>query len=567
MKILETLHSLPVAGIAAVAALLTACGGSNSLPSAAQLGEGPAHASPETACRGLEGMSIPSTEIGLPTKGALIASATFVKSGDADNGNGEYCKVLGNILPVDFYAGTIQFEADLPVHWNGKSVHFGGGGLDGAIPDTTRHAGSSFVFDGEAPGVPTPLARGYVTFGSDAGRQGGLGPASTFQNDETLGNYAGGHIKKTHDVAAFLMKKNYGKPAAHSYYVGGSGGGRQGLYAAQRYPADYDGIISTFPASNLTGLFLQMARVSQALMAPGGFISPDKGNFLTRVAMDRCDALDGVDDRLISNPGACTVDLAALRCPDGQDTGNTCLSDAQINTVAVTATPLNTDYDLANGIRSVPGYPILSGASFFGNAYIAFGASAELAPSESMALGSSSLFYYLATNTTQYAIARDRNMTALRFNPVDPGPLTARTQAVSALWDATSTDLTAFRQRGGKMILQHGLSDQAIPAQMTTDYYHRLVERFGQEALGQFLKFYLVPGAAHAFDNDFGGAYDALAVLDNWVVNNAAPGNLVITDVGTPTAGRTRPLCHYPAWPRYNGTGDSNSAANFTCVN
>jgi feruloyl esterase len=309
-----------------------------------------------------------------------------------------------------------------------------------------------------------------------------------------------------------------------------------------------------------------MARISQAFLAPGGFISPEKGKFLTEAVMDRCDVLDGVKDHLISNPNACPFNPAVLRCPDGQDTGNTCLSDAQITTVMTTATPLNTNYDLANGIRSIPGYAILAGANLFGNYLPSFGATAELAQSDVLSPPNSSLFYYLATNFTEYAIARDRNMSALRFNPVDPGPLTARTQAVSALWDATTTDLTAFRKRGGKLILQHGLADQAIPAQMSIDYYNRLVTRFGQEALGQFLKFYLVPGAAHGLDNEFGGAYDALGVLDNWVVNNAAPGNLVVTDVGTPTAGRTRPLCLYPKWPRYNGSGDINSAVNFTCA-
>lgn len=282
--------------------------------------------------------------------------------------------------------------------------------------------------------------------------------------------------------------------------------------------------------------------------------------------MNQCDALDGASDRLISNPDACRFDPAGLRCPDGQESGNACFSDAQINTIRTAATPLNTSYDLANGIRSVPGYAILAGTNFFGDNYYSLGASPQLAADEFLTFPVSSAFYYLATNTTQYAIARDRNMTALRFNPVDPGPLTARTQAVSALWDATTTDLTAFQQRGGKVILQHGLADQAIPAQMSIDYHKRLTERYGQETLGRFLKFYLVPGAAHAVDNDFGGAYDALAVLDNWVVNNAAPGNLVITDVGTPTAGRTRPLCPYPTWPRYNGSGDINRAASFTCV-
>jgi len=565
MKTVKTFSARSLeAALAAI--LLAACSDSDSVDTSPVANGGAEAALAQSRCSALAGMTVAAADIGLPTKGAIIASATLVKADAVANGNGEYCKVLGNILPVDFYAGLIQFEVDLPTGWNGKSVHFGGGGYDGTIPDTTTHAQSGFVVAAEAPGVPTPLARGYVTFGSDAGRQGGYGAASTLQNDETLANYAGAHIKKTRDVAAFLTNRQYGKPAARTYYVGGSGGGRQGLYAAQRFPADYDGIISTFPASNLTGLFLQMARITQASQAPGGFIPPVKGKLLTEAVMRQCDALDGARDGLISNPSACQFDPATLRCPGGGETASTCFSDAQLNTIVTAATPLDTRYDLANGIRSVPGYAILAGTDFFGATYYSLGASAQQAADESLTFAVSSPFYYLATNTTQYAIARDRNMTALRFNPVDPGPLTARTQAVSALWDATTTDLSAFERRGGKIILQHGLADQAIPAQMSIDYYQRLLARYGQPALDRFLKFYLVPGAAHAIENQFGGAYDALAVLDNWVVNNAAPGDLVISDVGTPTAGRTRPLCTYPSWPRHNGNGDVNSAASFTCT-
>jgi feruloyl esterase len=80
--------------------------------------------------------------------------------------------------------------------------------------------------------------------------------------------------------------------------------------------------------------------------------------------------------------------------------------------------------------------------------------------------------------------------------------------------DATSTDLNAFKARGGKLILQHGQSDQFIPAQMSVDYYNRLLTRYGQSTVDEFVKFYLVPGAAHGFGGQFGGAYDALTVLE-----------------------------------------------------
>ncbi|MGT2452359.1 tannase/feruloyl esterase family alpha/beta hydrolase [Cupriavidus basilensis] len=164
-----------------------------------------------------------------------------------------------------------------------------------------------------------------------------------------------------------------------------------------------------------------------------------------------------------------------------------------------------------------------------------------------------------------FAIARTQLVDIMSFDFSDPGALTARTQAVSNMMDATSTDLTTFKQRGGKLILQHGQSDQFIPAQMSIDYYNRLVTRYGQATVGEFVKFYLVPGGAHGFGGQFEGAYDALTVLDNWVTSGNPPNKLVITDLSGATAGRTRPLCEYPAWPKYV-SGDTNSAASFTCT-
>jgi feruloyl esterase len=154
----------------------------------------------------------------------------------------------------------------------------------------------------------------------------------------------------------------------------------------------------------------------------------------------------------------------------------------------------------------------------------------------------------------------------MSFNFTDPGLLTARTQTVSQMMDSTTVNLDNFKNRGGKVILQHGQSDQFIPAQMSIDYYNRLLANYGQNALSSFLKFYLVPGAAHGTGGQFEAAYDGLTALDNWVTKATAPQNLVVTDLNPPTAGRTRPLCEYPQWPKYV-SGDVNAASSYTCSN
>lgn len=523
---------------------------------------------PAQQCAALQGSPVPASAIGLPTAGATISSATLIAATASGNTNGEFCKVLGGIHPVDPAAPDIKFEVDLPSTWNGKSVHFGGGGLDGSVPDTTGFASAGFTIYGEPKGVLTPLARGYVTLASDSGHEGSFGDGRFAQNDEALANYAGDHIKKTHDVALFLTKQRYGATFAHSYYIGGSGGGRQALIAAQKYASDYDGIIATYPASGLMGLAFQMGRISQASLAPGGFINPNKGAVLKKAVMSACDSLDGATDGLISNPSLCTFNPATVRCPGGADTGDTCLSDAQISTVSTMATPLNTSFDFANGIHKIPGYNVLAGSDFWSGPLFPLADSqgdAVLDPATSSE-AQWSFFYAFPNSLLRYAIARDPSLDLMSFNFANPGALTARTQTVSQMMDSTTVNLDSFKNRGGKVILQHGLSDQYIPAQMSIDYYNRLLANYGQNTLSSFLKFYLVPGAAHSFGGQFEGAYDGLTALDNWVTKGTAPQNLVITDLNPPTAGRTRPLCEYPQWPKYV-SGDVNAATSFTCSN
>ncbi|MFM0260088.1 tannase/feruloyl esterase family alpha/beta hydrolase [Paraburkholderia sediminicola] len=545
--------------LAASAVAVSGCGGNDSAsPNIAVV-------TPAAKCSALAGITVPAGSIGLPTKGATVVSATLVAATDSGNNNGEYCKVLGSIHPVDFNAPDIRAEVDLPTNFNGKVVHFGGGGFDGTIANTEGSPADGFLSGVEPAGVSTPLRRGYVTVGSDSGHEGNVLDGSFATNDEALANYAGDHIKMTHDFAAYIAKARYGSDFVHSYFIGGSSGGRQGLIAAQRFPHDYDGIISTYPASGITGLWLQMGRISRSLLAPGGYVTPAKGKALLAAVIKQCDALDGVADGIISNPAACVFDPTAIRCSGGGDTGDSCLSDVQLNTMTTAGTPLNFSFNLANGVQTFPAYNAFTGADFW-SVGLAWGASADDALIEPGVIGKSAFYYTFSNDMLRFAVARDPALSILNFNSANPGSLTSRVQVVSALMDSTSTDLTQFQGRGGKIILQHGQSDQFIPAQLSIDYYDRLASRFGQGPLSLFLKFYLVPGAAHGVGGQFNGSYDGLTVLDNWVTKGIEPKNLTITDLAPPTAGRTRPMCEYPQWPKYVG-GDPNLAASFVCSN
>jgi len=199
-------------------------------------------------CAELEGRSIPAPVIGLPTRGALIWSASVVKAAAPGNRNGEYCRIVGSIRAVQDTTPDIRFEVNLPSRWNGRALQMGGGGYSGVVVSGTE----------PMPFAPdsTPLARGYATFGSDSGHVGNSGRADFAANDEAIVNFGFGHLKKTHDVALALIQMGYGRGPEKTYFAGGSTGGREGLTVIERYPADYDGVIANAPAINFSGVRL-----------------------------------------------------------------------------------------------------------------------------------------------------------------------------------------------------------------------------------------------------------------------------------------------------------------------
>jgi hypothetical protein len=64
----------------------------------------------------------------------------------------------------------------------------------------------------------------------------------------------------------------------------------------------------------------------------------------------------------------------------------------------------------------------------------------------------------------------------------------------------------------------------------------------------------------------FNGRLSTLDALEAWVERGEAPGELVATDANKATAGRARPVCRYPEWPRYRGSGSLDDADSFACV-
>jgi feruloyl esterase len=345
---------------AIAAAVLTACGGGHDDNGHVPEPTVPSSEALKSACPTLSGQTIAASTIGLPSGAATVTSATLMAAAlQAVNGSTttpaapDYCKVLGTIAPVDPAAQLINFQLNLPTTWNRKAVQYGGGGYNGTLVTGTTPLRDA------APDDPLPLTRGYATLGTDSGHQ-----ASTFApnaigqfalNDEMLVNYGYASYKKVKDVATALMQSFYKVGPAKMYYFGGSEGGREGLTMAQRFPNDYDGIISVVPVVQLSMLFASYIP-HQVPQFNGGWLSPAKVRTLARFVSDTCDSLDNLADGVINNPLACPshVNLQALRCVGGTDTGDTCLSDAQIATVTAVHTPHDYAFPLANRLTSYP---------------------------------------------------------------------------------------------------------------------------------------------------------------------------------------------------------------------
>jgi hypothetical protein len=514
---------------------------------------GPAAATTVPGCAGLDQLKIPASVMSLPTGGGRVTSVSVV------TGPVEYCRVDADLFPVDPAAPAIKMRVALPRDWNRKALMFGGGGYNGTIPDL-----ASNVPFGPAD-RPVPLARGYATFASDSGHQ--QDPAappsldgSFGANDEALLNFAAGDaLKKTRDASLFLIRHAYAATPAEVYFAGGSTGGREALTVAQRWPAAFDGVISAFPAWNNLAEVLDLGYLTQVLSRPGAFPGVDKQTLLYTSVITACDGADGLVDKVVSDPGACHFDPRALRCPGGADAGPACLSDPQIGAVTAMSSPFRWPYRVASGETGYPGFPFLSGADMR-TPFLGFGTTA---PADPMPVTSGYGTQYW-DQWVKYFLTRDPQHNPLDIDPRHPGNWLGRISALSKIEDRNNADLRPFARAGGKLILLHGAADELVSPYSTSDYYERVRAVAGPRATDAFTRYYVVPGANHAnFGTPaFAAGWDSLTALEHWAERGQPPTNPIVADVAHD---RTRPLCEYPAWPRYRA-GDPDRASSFVCT-
>jgi hypothetical protein len=525
-------------------------------------------------CSEMVRQAIPASLIHLLTNGARVTGATSVAAaGIAPRAVGAFCRVTAEIAPVDRAAPPIKLEVNLPEDWNGKALMFGGGGYNGSIlstPGTIRL---------QPTDMPIPLGRGYATFGSNSGHDGTSSDGSFATNEEALRNYAYEALKKTRDVAGVLIQARYGRPAEKVYFHGSSTGGKEAFAMIQKYPADLDGAIIFWPAVMFADQVLQYARVSRALLEPGAYLDMPKRQALLSAATAACDGLDGASDGVISDsrkcqtafdPSTASLNGKPLRCSEGVQNGDACLSEAQIRALKVMATPITFKFALGDGQTSYPGFNVW-GADLGAKASDELSRSVMLQGLGDVPPGFPTkpgmpFMHIFSDQFMKFFVAPNPQADWRGVDPENPGEFAARIAELTRLLDMSKTDLSEFAKRGGKIIMLHGMSDQIVPIQATERYFNAVERTMGRGAVAQFFKFYELPGTSHSGNGIvFTPTWDALGALDNWAVKNTPPASPVITDIyGAP--GRTRPLCEYPMTPRYSGTGDMEKASSFSCA-
>jgi feruloyl esterase len=548
-----------IACVAAATALLAACGGSDD--------DTTATLTAQQACTSLSGVA---------AGGATVASAVMVAaSGPVPT----YCKVSAKIEPA------LNYELRIPDGWNGKLHYGGGGGFNGFIQAIYDAAGGGGT-DLDNHGLNlAALKKGYINVSSDGGHAGKIPGAEAVDASWVPGNpgavrlYADLALPTVMSSAVEMIKKAYGTAPTQSYFEGCSNGGREALISAQRFPNLFDGIISRAPAFNyLATVGAFQTNMRSVLGNPTLNFTPAKVALLSNAVKSACDGLDGVVDGIVSNPDACTFDAAAaraaLRCVGGADTGDTCLSDAQLAFVDTWTAPKTFGGKYVN-----PGWALTGNESAPGNwdawllASVAAGAPAGSGAVQYLfEYGGISGFLLQNPATQPLAFLDPAGGDTLAYDFESPANAAALA-AFSASIDAGDPDLRPFMNSGGKLLLWHGGTDPALTKKGTIGYYQNVVAKVGgQAAADSFTRFYVAPGVNHCHGGPGADKSDLLSALDDWVTKGTAPGALTATQFASDgsTANFTRPLCVYPQYPRYTGlAGDANAAkqaANYTCT-
>ncbi len=464
-----------------------------------------------------------------------------------------FCRVVMKLTPSA--DSNIQVELWLPEQgWNRKFRGVGNGGFAGQI---------------DYRGLAMAVSQGYAAAATDTGHTGSFIDAQ----------WALGHPQKVIDfgyraihemtvAAKAVLHHYYAAAPAYSYFESCSNGGRQALMEAQRFPADYDGILAGAPANNWTSLLTSAVHDTQILnLDPSSYIAPAKLPAIDSAVLAACGAQSGTQDGFVNDPPSCHFDPSVLLCK-GEETEK-CLTQPQVAALEA----------IYAGTRDAAGTLVFPGYSPGGEAGVNGWGPWILGPAPR-----ESLMYQFGTRYFADMVYADPQWNYRNFT-VDQGVADA-VRKTGGVLDATNPDLRPFARRGGKLIVYHGWSDAAIPPMSSVDYYESVRSTMGAAAEDSFMRLFMVPGMQHcglgpgpdSFGQDGPSSasgtddaqHDVGLALEAWVEKGTAPATIIAAKYEGSGPARSivlsRPLCAWPLIAKYRGTGDPRDAASFACA-
>jgi feruloyl esterase len=563
---------------------------------------------PRASCTGLTSLALPNTQ---------ILSATQ-KAG--------YCNIVGIIdkrtstQDSDHFTYGIGFALNLPNTWHGRFEVMGGGGTDGSLQTDPQGAAGVELSRGWAVAADdgghednaTNAVGGYQDDDANAG-----GAQHFAIDEEARVDYGYNGIEETATISKKIIAEYYGLEVAYSYIMGCSNGGRDAMVASQRSPWLFDGVISQNPGFNLPQAAIAEAWNEQALaplatkqdvngqpFIPDTFPSQDLA-VASAAILSACDALDGLVDGIIDNFHACSnrkvfAALAAFTCGTGTHGstphGGTCLTGAQVDALKkIYAGPsdsggkrLYSNWFWDAGIWSPPSAPGLGWAAW--NVVTAPVPGVNTAANLTLGAGAVPMVFTTPPVVTPVAGPTGQEAHLFHYNfDTDAPKIFAETkeypESSMDFMAAVSTDLHSFKGRGGKLIISSSVNDGIFSGASIARWYRDMDRQMDGQA-SSFARLFMVPNMAHCgggpATNDF--AVNELNAITAWVENGVAPDRIVAANHNTSSpfpstgglfdpriatnfpAGGTRPLCAYPKIPKYMGTGMTNDAANFACI-
>jgi feruloyl esterase len=464
-----------------------------------------------------------------------------------------HCKVAGVIGP------EIHFELLLPEKWNGKFVMGGGGGFVGSVMNTSLMFGS--------------LQVGYATVGTDTGHQGHPLDASWAHNNlERLVNFGHQAVHRTAVTAKALTKAYYQKGITRSYFTGCSRGGGQGFMAAQRYPEDFDGIVAGAPAFNWTPGLAALATQINQVMYPDpnnlqeAVVGPKEQELIESSYLAMCDEQDGIKDGILNDPRQCKFDVATLLCKGKKN--DSCLTKEQLAAVKI----------IFDGPKDSKGNPLFYGFPFGGETALGgwprwltgglkyqadldeFQGGVDTGDFKAPIVPSA--YYGFGNGIMKYFVYNDPDWTYQNYNY---DTLRKDSERVAETLNATNPDLSAFRKRGGKLIIYSGWSDAAAPGLAVVGYYEDVLAH--DKTAVEDARLFMMPGVEHCFGVPGPSFVNFLTEIDRWVESGIAPEQIAaywLDEKFQPTGSRL--LCAYPKVAKYDGKGDPRDVSSFSCV-